>query len=363
MPSAPTQKNTPGAPKLYQGFLGARGAVKKDSSIIQSSSVRKPYIEVQGGRFSFHRPCGSAGRKGGGIRGTVREFSRGSRRRLMSRFASLDWRFLISQQRPILFLTLTTPSEYWTEDLRVYVALKAFRTALCARYEGVSVIWRKERGSKSGALHYHLVVFGVKRIPASWLRAVWTEKLGYCRPVRVHIERPEKPEKVARYVSKYCSKAAYQGADTAYGGEPPGGTRKPLARLSLSKAHNGEIASYNGFTGGRFWGVWGVKSLPVGTVDEIDQEIFSSASRCRRLFRRLLRSRILASFKRKHPAFVNRPDFDRLFKRYLRELPKMRFLKTGGGFTVFCDPDIIDRVLDSAFSAQIWISEGNLPPF
>jgi hypothetical protein len=109
-----------------------------------------------------------------GGRGTVRQFSRRSRVRLLQRLASIAWRRL--GYRP-LFLTLTYPAS-WPSDERIWHRhLDSFRKALQRRWGKAGVFWRLEL-QRRGAPHFHLIWFG--GLPETliwefrfWLSATW----------------------------------------------------------------------------------------------------------------------------------------------------------------------------------------------
>jgi len=110
---------------------------------------------------------------GGGIRGTVRGFSRQSRKRLIDLIHQVDR----SRTGVPLFVTLTYPRE-WPSDWREYKGhLHTWLKRLERRYPGASVIWRLEY-QKRGAPHYHVLVFGVPYLPHKWVSRTWFEVVG-----------------------------------------------------------------------------------------------------------------------------------------------------------------------------------------
>ncbi len=139
-------------------------------------------------------------------RGTVRGFSRRSRRRLMRLVASIDKRAL--GVRP-LFLTLTYPgvySEDWREWKRHH---DAFVKALRRKYPTCSLIWRME-AQKRGAPHYHMLVFGVPFIPYDWVAQTWFRVVGSGDPAHLaagsEVRRVRSWRGVMHYVGKYLAK-------------------------------------------------------------------------------------------------------------------------------------------------------------
>jgi len=110
---------------------------------------------------------------GGGIRGTVRGFSRQSRKRLIDLIHQVDRK----RTNVPLFCTLTYPRE-WPGDWREYKGhLHTWLKRLERRYPGVSCIWRLEYQQR-GAPHYHLLVFGVRYLPQKWVSRTWFEVVG-----------------------------------------------------------------------------------------------------------------------------------------------------------------------------------------
>ncbi len=139
-------------------------------------------------------------------RGTVRGFSRRSRRRLMRLVASIDKRALAV--RP-LFLTLTYPGEF-SEDWREWKRHHdSFVKALRRKYPTSSLIWRME-AQQRGAPHYHMLVFGVPYIPYDWVAQTWFRVVGSGDPAHLaagsEVRRVRSWRGVMHYVGKYLAK-------------------------------------------------------------------------------------------------------------------------------------------------------------
>ncbi len=326
-------------------------------------------LEIQGGRVTYRKPVKVGERKGGGVRGRVKGMSDASRRRLMSKFASLGWEQLIALGVPFHFVTLTTPEEYWTDVKRVYLALRRFRRLLRAHYGSrgyLGAFVRRERGQARGMLHYHLITVGAAGLSPAWVTSTWSKCLAYEGRVRCDVQFPENPKNVAKYLSKYCSKAGYEGAI-----RPPEGGQNTSSEGSaaldggetLSKAHNGTVDGESEYTGGRWWYVWGADLLPWSACYAVTGDDGKQlAKRLRRLFRRwsvqVLQRR---TFKR----CEMHPDLLAMLKsksvRWWSRLADMRFCESlrryGGGFTFLLAPDLLDRFLECAAMAEIYKRE------
>jgi hypothetical protein len=105
-------------------------------------------------------------------RGKVAGFSRKSRKRLFDLLASIPHDVL---QPGVLFVTLTYPSEFPTDHQTYKSHLRAFFKRLYRKIgREVPILWRLEF-QKRGAPHFHLVVFGLRRVDLKWLSASWYE--------------------------------------------------------------------------------------------------------------------------------------------------------------------------------------------
>lgn len=113
--------------------------------------------------------------KGGGKRGKVQSFTVASRRRMRYLLATVERAAL-----PVM-VTLTYPSEFpaegkvWKNDLRKWWQ------RLKRRVPGVGAIWKLEP-QKRGAPHFHLLVWGLAKIPIQAMRNYiaksWYEVVG-----------------------------------------------------------------------------------------------------------------------------------------------------------------------------------------
>ncbi len=202
----------------------------------------------------------------GGARGKVKEFSGGSRRRLMRLLASINRLRLISLP---VFVTLTYPGAWsddaasWKRDLEVWL------NRLRRRAPEASAVWRLEF-QRRGAPHFHLLVFGVAELPKDWVARSWFEVVGSRDMAHLaagtRVERVRSWRGVMSYAAKYMGKRG-----SAPSGEPVG----------------------------RFWGVHNRQGLP---IDIVEAEVLLSEFYA---VRRVL-VRYLAGMGRHHQ--VNRYD-------------------------------------------------------
>lgn len=145
------------------------------------------------------------GRRGGGVRGRIRGFSRSARRSLMLLHAKID-----QQQALPLFVTLTYPAEFshepgqWKRDLDTFA--KRFRR----RYPAGCFVWKLEP-QKRGAPHFHLEVWGVGFVDAlKWVGKAWFEVVGSGDLLHLYagtsVQQVRSWRGVSSYVSKYMAK-------------------------------------------------------------------------------------------------------------------------------------------------------------
>jgi hypothetical protein len=356
---------------------GHRGGGKNNMNSVSPSPLK-----IQGGLLTYSVPGKAPLSRP--KRGCIEELSDPARRRLAKKFASLDWESYARDGVPILFCTLTTPPECWNDGRRVYMALRKFRRWLMRQSGFEGAIIRKERGAKNGMLHYHPVVFGCSWLPANEMRKVWTEALGCKSAVRVEVDKADDPVKVSKYLSKYISKAAYKGAlrtekpvgkrmfSRSENAAPDGSraaavmdtgkyTVEPVRPLSLSESHNvteeaagvGEedefgpdgIAVPDGYTGGRWWYVWGTLRV----APEIFLKSFharSIAMRVRRIYRRILISRrIEGLIKKGFSESAARCEV----KKWRRESGSFWWRGLlSRGFIVMGSPEVLEKCLSAA---------------
>jgi hypothetical protein len=186
-----------------------RRAAALGLSTVQISSEQAPGTLrfFVGGEHARLRGDPDLGGPVGGERGSVRGFSKASRRRLLQFLHTID------RERSgwPLFVTLTYPREWpgdprrWKRDLRVW--LERLRRSM----PGVWCVWRLEP-QRRGAPHYHLLVFGVERVSIEWLSATWFQVVGSGdeRHLRAgtQVQRVQSWRHVIGYAAKYLAKEA-----------------------------------------------------------------------------------------------------------------------------------------------------------
>lgn len=343
-------------------------------------------LEVQSGRVRFQKPVKGRIIKGGAVRGKVALMSDASRRRLMAKFASLDYEKLASSGTPLWFITLTTPPAFWKDTRGVYLALRRFRDSLEYDHEEtgyIGALVRRELGAKSGMLHYHMVVVGGSFTPAQ-VSDLWTRSLRSPVPVRVDVQALETAERVAKYLSKYCSKVGYDGKERE--AVPaldatrvvPGGTAQAPP---LSEAHNVGNTSGTDYTGGRWWYIWGASRLPWGRMMMFfGAEAYKVAAAFKRIFKKWLVEkkikRDVAGFRkilglgplvRQTPAFewggIEFPGIEcsalllmrgKSRRKLEQEIPFVAFLgRSHVGYTFLLSPDLLQKMLQAACQAVV----------
>jgi hypothetical protein len=205
---------------------------------------------------------------GGGIRGKVRGFSRGSRRNLLRRLAAINRSAFRSFEGKVYFLTLTYPHE-WPEDPDISKRhLKAFLKRLERRYGPFAAFWRLGI-QKRGAWHFHLLLFtprsfGSVRDLRRFETSSWYEVCG--KISEGHLRAGTNVEVVRRW-------------------------RTVTSRAERYMAREEEFPE--GVETGRVWAVWNEDLLPIRW--ETVQVSLQDAYRIRRIFRKLARIRSTGS--------------------------------------------------------------------
>lgn len=329
-------------PNLPDGRNRHRLAFREGHTKCVKASPTEPSLNLQGGKLTYHLPVGSAGRRGGGIRGKVTECSDASRRRLARKFAALDWAQLALALTPIWFVTLTTSEEIWNDHRRAYMGLRRVRDWITSRPGFVGAFCRKELGGKNGMLHYHLVVVGIpgfaRLLPE--LRRCWQRGIGCEKTWRVEIDEVNTAERASKYLSKYCAKAANWGRGEG---------------ADLSKAHNVD-SSGQGYTGNRWWYVWGEDSLPwAEPLDVFLGEGGAVAKRIRRVFRKWLKVKIREALFREFPKASGelKACIERCAKRQEREGFAEWLRSNRAGFTILASPTLISQIVQYAVQASL----------
>jgi hypothetical protein len=162
-------------------------------------------VEIAKGATYAKLTVKGGSRIGGGQRGQVRGFSSASRKRLMDLFNKMDK----AKRGNALFITLTYPGQYpdfWADWKR---HLDTFCKRLVRLWPKASLIWKLEF-QKRGAPHFHMIVWGIPKLPKRWLSAVWYAIVGSNDPKHLqagtNVERVRKDEKIIGYIAKYFTK-------------------------------------------------------------------------------------------------------------------------------------------------------------
>jgi hypothetical protein len=176
------------------------------------------------------------GARGGGVRGEIRTFSRGARRRLLNFLNSID-----RNRTPLpTLVTLTYPNS-WPGDPRVWKGhLEAFRSRMFRRYGEVPVVWRLEY-QRRGAPHFHMLLFAefdltdlIPFVARGWYEIVGSGDDRH-QAAGTRCERVRSWRGTIAYAAKYLGETERLQA----GQKPPG----------------------------RFWGVWYKKLLRIEMVE------------------------------------------------------------------------------------------------
>lgn len=147
--------------------------------------------------------------KDGRVIGTL---SKGSRRRLMEKLATID------ATAPALFVTLTWPTWAAPDREQWHRAWDRWRKRFDRSWPDAAGIWRREY-TRAGVVHLHLLVFNVPidrvtiRQLQEWTARAWADVVEapeYERRRRVgtSVEVPRIGAAVSRYIAKYATKVA-----------------------------------------------------------------------------------------------------------------------------------------------------------
>lgn len=206
-------------------------------------TVVTPHVKVEAqGRLLHVTSHGGDHERFLGRRGKVLTFSKGSRMRLLRKFARLEVVEGEGYRSKVSFLTLTTQRHLHPRVIKKF-AQRLFKR-VSRKYPSLSVVWRLEFQSR-GAPHLHCVCFNAPWIDRVWLLASWGELVGQVNPV-VDIRRVKSSRQLISYVSKYVAK---------------------VGNSSLLDIGTKNAADYGRWDGmgegvGRVWGVWNADCLP-----------------------------------------------------------------------------------------------------
>jgi hypothetical protein len=153
-------------------------------------------------------------RRGGGIRGKVRGFSRVSRRNLLRRLAAINRTAFRAFEGKVYFLTLTYPKQFPDDPEPCKRHLKAFLKRLERRYGTFAAFWRLGI-QKRGAWHFHLLLFAPPSfatlpelrdsVASSWYEVCGKVGEGHLR-AGTNVEALRKWKQATSYAEKYLAK-------------------------------------------------------------------------------------------------------------------------------------------------------------
>ena len=206
-----------------------------------------------------------------GIRGKIEGFSRGSRRNLLRKLASINRDAFRSYEGRLISITLTYPSEYPKDPELCKRHLEALYKRLKRMYGDFAGYWRLGIQQR-GAWHFHLLLFvppsfGPLKELRHFIASSWYEICGKLSEGHLlagtHVEEVKSWKKATSYMEKYVAKPEVfpEGVET-----------------------------------GRVWGVWNEEMLPVRW--ETVKVSLEDAYRIRRWFRRLAEMRGRGSLHR-----------------------------------------------------------------
>jgi len=201
----------------------------------------KAFIEAQGSLLHMRiRSSVSFKQRGGGTRGKITGFSAQSRHRLLIFMSRLR-----TKGARATFITLTFSGQPTPKEAQA--ALKRFLMRIRRAYKNVSGLWRCERQAR-GAIHFHLLLFGLPFIPQKRLQKVWTACTTEDRSI-VDIRLASGSRRILAYIAKYIS--------------------KPSEALDLTSLETVTYRHADDSDGdGRVWGWLNKKALPLGSVIE-----------------------------------------------------------------------------------------------
>lgn len=230
-------------------------------------------------------------RSAGGSRRAITKFSKRSRKNMLERFAIIDK----EKSGGATFITLTYASNMQDEELS-FSHLRKFLKRLNYASETLDVVrgekmffaWKKEYQDR-GAIHWHIMAFGLKWMDKDWLAYTWSDVIGETMPMlcsdgSVHdcpvftrVEYCRSPRKAWYYMSKYmakpveCRELDNSEAKTAW--ETIDGTPEPIPQIGVgyTRYDDSERSGFNIGTNlakvGRFWGWEGRKNIPYASKE------------------------------------------------------------------------------------------------
>jgi hypothetical protein len=256
---------------MYDAYRAAESRAQKDKPLMRELNRQEAYIySAVGGSLSQIAFENSGARSrvatihGGGIRGRIRGFSRGSRRNLLRRMASINRTAFRAYKGRLICVSLTYPDQRPEDTEACKGHLKALRKRLTRRFGEFPAYWRLGI-QRRGAWHFHLLLFvppsfGSLKEIRHFIAYSWHEicgKLGEGHLLAgTHVDEVRNWRKATSYVERYVAKSEQfpEGVAT-----------------------------------GRVWGVWNEELLPVQW--EITKVSLKDAYKIRRIYRRLAKMR------------------------------------------------------------------------
>jgi hypothetical protein len=252
---------------MYDAYRAAETRSHKDKPTMTHPNQEYAYISsAVGGSLSQISFEGNAVRSrvaaihGGGIKGKIKGFSRGSRRNLLRHMASINRTAFRAYEGRLISMGLTYPTDYPEDPELCKKHLKALRKRLERTYGPFSAFWRLGIQGR-GAYHFHLLLF----VPPSFgsvvelrhfIASSWYEICGeLCKEhlhAGTHVEEVRSWKSATSYMERYVAKPERfpEGVET-----------------------------------GRVWGIWNEEMLPVRW--ETVKVSLKDAYRIRRIYRRL----------------------------------------------------------------------------
>lgn len=268
-------------------YQTATGPVGLSPTTYRAASAKPGWalrVHVGGDLAEIEGPPGpKKERAGGGRRGRITAFSKGSRKRMKTRMAKFQNEALALA----LFVHLTYPEEY-PKIGECKQHLRALIKRIRRRWKRAAVIWRMEFQAR-GAPHFHLIVLGVPFMPWDWLAQAWYEVVGSGDPQ--HLKAGTRVERVHSYMHAKSYVEKY------------------LAKVEEHVAPEGLI--------GRCWGVEGAWRAFLAAVVEVVGLTFKEAARLFRTCDGLLQG----MFRRSRNALVRKRKVRRRALKYSFEGP------------------------------------------
>lgn len=218
---------------------------------------------------------------GRGLRSQITKFTKRSRKNMLERFAIIDKK----RAGGATFITLTYASNMQDESLS-FSHLRNFLKRL--KYEAsisenkntdrevvrgskMFFCWKKEYQDR-GAIHWHIMAFGLKWLDKDWLAHTWSSVIGenmplqcsdggvYDCPVFTRVEYCRSVKKAWYYMSKYMAKevnAKQEEKVETIESEPP-----MVIGVGFTRFDSGFNIGSNLAKVGRFWGWEDRKNIP-----------------------------------------------------------------------------------------------------